>query len=206
MISRFTADTALLLVDCQNGVDELEHWGGINGRRNNPQAELRIRELLAAWRERQLPVYYTAHDSQEARSPLKLAGKGGAIKADLAPLAHETIIRKDVNSAFIGTALDILLRRRHVSRLVVAGFFTDMCISTTVRMANNLAFDTYLVDDACACSNRVGFDGVQYAPETIHAVTVASLHGEFCTALQTRDALDLVDADLARLNRVQGNE
>ncbi len=206
MISRFTHDTALLLIDCQNGVDELEHWGGPNGRRNNPHAETRISELLGAWRERRLPVYFTTHDSREAASPLKLAVRGGAIKADFAPLADETVIRKDVNSAFIGTALDILLRRRQVNRLVVAGFFTNMCISTTVRMANNLAFDTYLVDDACACTNRLGFDGVAYEPDTIHAVTVASLHGEFCTALRTGDALALLDADLARLNRVQGNE
>ncbi|NBS28679.1 MAG: cysteine hydrolase, partial [Actinobacteria bacterium] len=39
MITKFTSDTALLLIDCQVGVDVLSHWGGPTGRRNNPDAE-----------------------------------------------------------------------------------------------------------------------------------------------------------------------
>ena len=39
MINRFGADTALLLIDVQRGVDVLDHWGGPTGRRNNPDAE-----------------------------------------------------------------------------------------------------------------------------------------------------------------------
>ena len=46
MINRFRSDTALLLIDVQKGVNDLEHWGGPTGRRNNPQAERRIKELL----------------------------------------------------------------------------------------------------------------------------------------------------------------
>ena len=90
--------------------------------------------------------------------------------------------------------------------LVTVGFFTNMCVATTVRMAGNLGFDTYLVDDACACTNRVGPDGTDYDAELIHDTTVANLHGEFCTALKTSEALELLDGDVERLERVQGNE
>ncbi|MEK6248678.1 MAG: hypothetical protein N2C12_10895, partial [Planctomycetales bacterium] len=66
--------------------------------------------------------------------------------------------------------------------------------------------DTYLVDDACACTNRVGPDGKDYDADLIHEVTVACLHGEFCTALKTTAALDLLNGNVQQLERVQGNE
>ena len=118
----------------------------------------------------------------------------------------ETVITKDVNSGFIGTNLEIVLRRAGVRRLVVAGFFTNMCVETTTRMAGNIGFDTYLVPDACATTNRVGLDGTDYDPELVHALSVASLHREFCTALSPADALGLLAADAQTLVRNQGNE
>lgn len=46
MIKKFGLDSALLIIDVQTGVDELTHWGGPNGRRNNPQAEaMRLRKV-----------------------------------------------------------------------------------------------------------------------------------------------------------------
>lgn len=206
MIHQFRSDTALLLIDVQKGVDDLVHWGGKNGRRNNPNAEAHMLLLLSAWRAAGRQAIFTTHDSREAASPLNLAKPGGALKDGFVAQANELVIRKDVNSAFIGTPLELELRRRNLARLVIAGFFTDMCISTTVRMANNLGFDTYLVHDACACSNRVGIQGWDWDAEVVHDVTVASLHREFCTALTHRDVLTLLDRNCPELMRVQGNE
>jgi nicotinamidase-related amidase len=206
MIQRFGIETGLLLVDVQKGVDVLEHWGGSGARRNNPQAETHLLALLDAWRTHQLPVFFTVHDSREQRSPLKLALPTGAIKEGLEPRVSETVIKKDVNSGFTGTNLELLLRRGRIHRLVIAGFFTNMCVETTVRISGNLGFDTYLVADACATTNRVGPDGVDREPELVHAMAVTSMHGEFCTALETADALELLQHDAAHLVRRQGNE
>jgi nicotinamidase-related amidase len=206
MIKKFGKDTCLLMIDVQDGVDVLQYWGGEDGRRNNPGAEANIRKLLIAWRARGLPVFYTAHDSLEADSPLKLTEPGGAFKAGLEPRDSEPVFSKDVNSGFIGTNLDIALRRAGVVRLVVVGFFTNMCVATTVRMAGNMGYDTYLIDDACACTNRVGPDGTDYDAELIHNTSVANLNGEFCTALMTETTLELLDGNNERLERVQGNE
>ncbi|GAC1676039.1 MAG: cysteine hydrolase family protein [Steroidobacteraceae bacterium] len=206
MIEQFDENSALLLVDVQKGVDVLEHWGGSTGRRNNPEAETNLRLLLQSWRAREFPVFYTIHDSREARSPLKLSLPTGRIKEGLEPRAGETVVKKDVNSGFIGTNLELMLQRRRIHRLVVAGFFTNMCVETTVRMAGNLGFDTYLAADACATTNRVGFDGVDRDPELVHAMAVASMNGEFCTALSTPDVLRLLNDDVDGLCRIQGNE
>jgi nicotinamidase-related amidase len=206
MIEKFDATTALLLIDVQKGVDVLAHWGGQNGRRNNPQAETNLGLLLDGWRTAGLPVFYTMHNSREEHSPLKLALPTGTIKEGLEPRSGETVITKDVNSGFIGTNLELILRRRRIGRLVVAGFFTNMCVETTVRMAGNMGFDTYLAADACATCNRVGWDGVDRDPALVHAMAVASMDGEFCTAITTQDALSLLTANSKSLNRRQGNE
>ena len=206
MIPRFGPDSALLVVDAQKGVNVLKHWGGPTGRRNNPHAEARIGKLLSRWRAAGLPVFFTAHDSREAASPLKLSLETGEFLPGLEPLAGETILRKDVNSAFVGTPLEIELRRRRIHRLVVVGYFTNFCIETSVRMANNLGFDTYLGHDACATTNRIGIDGEDFEPETVHAMSVANMHREFCTALPTETLLKLTETEVEDVSRQQGNE
>ena len=206
MIRQFGPETALLLIDVQKGVNVLEHWGGPTGRRNNPGAEAEMARLLAAWRDAGLPVIYTQHDSREAASPLKLSLPTGAMIEGFEPAAGEIVIRKDVNSAFIGTDIELRMRQHGITRLVIVGFFTNFCVETSTRMAGNMGYDTYLVPDACATTNRVGPDGTDHDPETVHALSVASLHREVCTAISTDQALALTKADAPDLTRVQGNE
>ncbi len=206
MIRQFGSDTGLLLIDVQTGVNVLEHWGGATGRRNNPEAEANMARVLGAWRTAGLPVAFTRHNSREADSPLKFDLPTGAQLPGLEIEAGEIVVSKDVNSGFVGTSLEIELRRAGVRRLVVVGFFTNMCVETSVRMAGNLGFDTYLLPDCCATTNRVGPDGADHDPELVHQMTVANLHGEFCTALAVDEALSLISGDRPDLRRVQGNE
>lgn len=206
MIERFGSDTALIVIDPQLGVDTLEHWGGPAGRRNNPGAEERLGRLLTTWRERGMPVLVTRHESLEPDSPLHPSSPGCAFKPGLGAASPEELVVKSVNGAFFGTDLEVRLRRRRVDRLVVAGFFTNMCVETTVRTAGNLAFDTYLAHDACATTNRIGPDGTDHEAVTVHELSVASMHGEFCTALPTDVLTALCAADAPALDRVQGNE
>lgn len=205
MIKRFQKDAALLLIDVQKGVNILKHWGGDTGRRNNLDAEERARFLLERWRQERLPALFTRHDSRQANSPLKIGLPTGAFIEGLEPHPEEIVVVKDVNGGFIGTNLDIQLRRLGVSRLVVVGFFTNMCVETTVRQAGNMGYDTYLVEDACATTNRIGFDGIDYDAETVHALSVASMNGEFCTALRCSQVLELLERNLPDLNRASGN-
>jgi len=195
-----------LLIDVQKGVNVFEHWGGPTGRRNNPAAETRMLELLAAFRQQGLSVIFSQHDSREAASPLKLSLPTGAMIDGFEPRDGEIVIRKDVNSCFIGTDLELRLREHRIGRLAVAGFFTNFCVETTVRMAGNLGYDCYLAHDACATCNRVGLDGRDHDPELVHNMAIASMHGEFCTALTAAQMVALTRADNPDLERVQGNE
>jgi len=173
---------ALILVDIQKGFDDIQYWGG---QRNNPDAELRASELLNMWREYGLPVFHIQHCSSNPASLLNESNPGNAFKELTAPIQGEVIIRKNVNSAFIGTELQARLDREKITTLVIVGLTTDHCISTTVRMAGNLGYETFLVADATATFNKRGMDGKNYPAELIHETALASLNEEFATIVYT---------------------
>lgn len=206
MIEKFDETTALLLVDVQKGVNEVKYYGGPSGKRNNHSAEENMRCLLAEWRRLGKRVAFTRHNSREINSPLKLELETGNQIEGLEINGPDIVVEKDVNSGFIGTSLELELRRSGINRLVVMGFYTNYCIETTVRMAGNLGFDTYLVHDACAAVNTLGHDGEYYEPDLVHNLSIASLHGEFCTAISKEVAMGLCLENCVDLERVQGNE
>ena len=176
--------TALLLVDVQQGMDDPK-WG----TRNNPDAEKRIADLLAAWRATGRPVVHVQHLSLEPQSPLREDRPGHVFKAEALPIAGEPVFRKHVNSAFIGTELEAHLRANAIEELVVVGITTDHCVSTTTRMAGNLGFTVTLVGDATATFDRIGPDGTHYSADLMHRAALASLHGEFATVRNTEEVL-----------------
>ena len=171
---------ALILVDIQKGFDNIKYWGG---QRNNPDAELKASELLLRWRQYKLPVFHVQHCSTNPISPLHETNTGNAFNELTAPIQGEPVIKKNVNSAFIGTDLQAQLEAAKINTLVIVGLTTDHCISTTTRMAGNLGFETFLVSDATATFNKKGVDGKNYPAELIHETALARLNEEFATVV-----------------------
>ena len=176
------AGPALLLIDFQKGFDNIEYWGG---HRNNSNAEENAREILSLWREKALPVFHIKHCSSNPTSPLNETNPGNQFKESLKPMNHEPVIKKNVNSAFIGTNLKELLQRARITKLVIVGLTTDHCISTSARMGGNLGFDTFIVSDATATFNKKGLQGQIYPADLIHDTALASLNKEFATIVST---------------------
>jgi nicotinamidase-related amidase len=173
---------ALLLIDLQKGFDNLDYWGG---QRNNPEAENNASDLLKIWRQNNLPVFHIQHCSMNLQSPLHESNAGNEFKEITKPVGEEMVIKKNVNSAFIGTNLKDMLDKSNISKLVIVGLTTDHCISTTTRMAGNFGYDTYLVSDAIATFNKKGLDGQNFSAELIHETALASLNNEFATVVTT---------------------
>lgn len=177
---------ALILIDIQVGFDD-PAWG----ERNNLHAEEHARTLLARWRHMSRPVVHVKHVSTTSGSPL--SGAGTEFKAQVVPISGETIFKKSVNSAFIGTGLHEYLKEIGATDLTICGFTTPHCVSTTTRMAANMGYNVRLVADACAAftSNAdVSFDtGPALTADEIHRSALAHLHGEFAHVCQIAEVL-----------------
>jgi nicotinamidase-related amidase len=182
-------EAVLLIVDVQKGFD------GFNEslHRNNPALEANIARLLDAWRRTGRPIIFVQHVSRLVDSPLRPNQPGVEIKDEVRPRPGEPIVQKAVNSAFIGTSLEADLRSTGRSTLVVTGMQTNLCVSTTVRMAGNLGFDTYVVSDATATFDNTGPDGRLFPAQLLHDVALADLHGEFATVVDTAGVLDRLE-------------
>ena len=175
---------ALIVVDFQTGFDDWVYWGG---SRNNPNAENNARSILQAWRSEFWPIFHIQHCSTDPQSKLHESSPGNAFKPELLPLPGEVILKKKVNSAFIGTGLEKGLRSARINTVVILGLTTDHCVSTTARMASNLGFETVIIQDACATFNKIGFEGTEYPAQLIHETAIASLNREFARVINTSD-------------------
>ncbi len=173
---------ALILIDIQKAFDNLEYWGG---QRNNLEAENNAGELLKFWRNNNLPIFHIKHCSSIKTSLLNETNSGNEFKDIVKPFDGESVIKKNVNSAFIGTDLKERLDKEKISQLIIVGLTTDHCVSTTARMAGNYGFDTYVVSDATATFNKKGINGENYSAELIHDTALASLKEEFATIITT---------------------
>ncbi|HEV2607203.1 MAG TPA: cysteine hydrolase family protein [Xanthomonadaceae bacterium] len=180
---QFDVRTALIPIDMQRGFD-LPPYPALN----NPGIDANGLRLLAHWRAHGWPIVHVRHDSIHAASNLRPGHPGNALRDGFEPLAGEPLVSKSVNCAFVGTDLELRLRRMKVDKVVMFGLYADMCVSTSVRIASNLGFETYVVADACASVDQQGIDGVMIPGDTIFHAHLATLNTEFATVVAT-DAL-----------------
>jgi nicotinamidase-related amidase len=167
------AQTALLIIDMQR--DFLEP-GGFGEMLGNDVSQLRRtiepnRVLLAAWRVAGLPVIHTREGHRADLSDLppakRIRGRsatcigdagpmgrilvrgeaGHDIIAELYPLPTEPVIDKPGKGAFFATDLHAILQNRGITKLIVTGVTTEVCVNTTVREANDRGYDCLVPAD-----------------------------------------------------------
>jgi nicotinamidase-related amidase len=177
-------NAVLLPIDMQRAFD-----GSPWPKRWNGRVDENGLALLRKWREAGRPIIHVRHDSVVEGSSLGPASEGNRFRPGFEPEAGEPIVSKSVNSAFIGTDLDLRLRRLGARHVVTFGISTDMCVSTTVRTGSNMGWDMILVQDACDCFELPDGKGGTIAAESVQAAHVATLGFEFCKILSTEDLL-----------------
>ena len=137
--------SALIVIDVQQAFDEWEQGGR---RRNNPDALERIQETIDTFRRVNATVVHVRHASKRPGSKFAAGAPGYEVQAAAAERADEPVVVQHVNSAFIGTCLELELRAREVKTLFIVGATTNHCVETTTRTAGNLGYDARIVADA----------------------------------------------------------
>lgn len=188
MPSDFT-NAVLLPIDMQQAFD-----GAPWPRRWNKAVDANGLLLIETWRAEKMPIVHVRHDSVQPNSTLGPTQPGNAFREGFGPKGDEPLVTKSVNSAFIGTDLDLRLRRLGIGTIVAFGISTDMCVSTTVRMGANLGYRMILVEDACDCFDLPNGKGGTIPAETVHTTHVATLGFEFAKVVTTRDVIAEISA------------
>lgn len=154
-----TQDTAMLVIDLQR--EDSFPLPRFDKVINNAAA------LIDGARRRNLPLFYTRHVNDalgrnlafgepvdaQGRPTTYCAGTPAIEIIDaLAPQAADVVIDKQRYSAFHGTRLAQTLKCRGITRLVVIGVLTDVCVMSSLFDAYQHDFQLVLVADACTAT------------------------------------------------------
>lgn len=181
------SDAALVLIDHQR---EYLPDGGL------PLAGIgaaiaEIGRLLDLARRHGMPVFHVVHHARPG-APLFDPGKATArIIAGLEPDADEDVIAKSLPNAFAGTDLHGRVQATGRKELIVAGFATHMCVSSTVRAALDLGYRTTVVASATATRDLPSpLGGGDIVPaEVVQQGTLAALADRFAIVMPDAEAL-----------------
>jgi len=155
------------------------------------------RSLLAAFRTRQLPVFFTTvvyNDEEQARvfrdrlPALEVLTPGSQwvdVDDRLAPVAGETVIEKQWASAFFKTGLDEELRRRGVDSLVVTGLTTSGCVRATV--VDGLQHDFPVVVPRQAVGDRNA---------EAHSANLFDMNAKYADVVDLEEVLNLLQKNM----------
>ena len=150
--------TALVLIDLQAGI-----VAGGKGPYSGEEVVARARDLAARFREAGAPVVLVHvgwrddgadRPSQRVDRP-SLAGSNTALPPGFSDFvddlrqADDIVVFKRHWGAFTGTDLDLQLRRRRITTVVVAGIATNFGVESTVRSGWELSYDMVVVEDVC---------------------------------------------------------
>jgi nicotinamidase-related amidase len=174
---------ALVLVDCQ-----VEYRDGALPLAGIDDAVAEAARLLEAARRAGTPVIHIVHHGRKGGGGLfDPDGPNAAILSAVAPRDGETVLPKSLPNAFAGTELEAALRATGRRELILAGFMTHMCISSTARAALDLGYRTTVVAGATATRDLPDPTG----PGTVPA---AEVHRAALTALADRFTIVVPDA------------
>ncbi len=137
------SNAVLIIIDAQHEyVDGALPLAGVDA------AITEVAQLLARARKSGTPVIHIMHKGKGAL--FNPDGHSFEIVAPLRPLTGETVIEKMRISAFADTGLEEAIRKTGRKNLIITGFMTHNCVSSTARAASDFGYMPTIVAAATA--------------------------------------------------------
>lgn len=187
-VTTIDAQCALIVIDLQKGVADLPTVRPIG------DVVARANDLSSAFRHHALPVVLVTVDGgppgrvDRARPRSELPSDFSLLLADLSQEPGDLRVTKRTRSAFVGTALEDLLRPLDVTQLVLCGVSTSNGVEATARHAFDLGFNVAFAVDAMT---DVSADA--------EAHTVATIFPKIGEVSTTAELIKLLDGSRERL-------
>jgi nicotinamidase-related amidase len=176
-------NTALLVVDVQNGV--------VEGAHERDAVVANVGSLVERARQEQVPVVWVQHSDEQ----LAAGSDEWHIVAELTPDDAEPLVEKHYGDSFEDTTLETVLSGLGVGRLVVVGAQTDACIRSTLHGALVRGYDTTLVSDAHTTEDQTAWG----APPPGQVIAHTNLYWSEQTAPgRTAGTVETKDVDFGR--------
>ncbi|MCZ8535180.1 cysteine hydrolase family protein [Psychrobacillus psychrodurans] len=178
--------TALIIVDIQN-----DYFPKGNMELSNPEKAAANAAKVLEWfrKNNKENIFHIQHIAADPALGFFISDTVGAeIHETVQPLENESIIIKHFPNSFLKTELESKLKEKGITKVVVVGMMTHMCIDATVRAAVDLGFETTLIEDACA-TRDLSYEGKIVPAEQVHYSFVGALNGMYCAVESTVDFL-----------------
>jgi nicotinamidase-related amidase len=178
------ADSTVVIVDAQRVY--------VDGRLPLPGVDLALAEiarLLARARAAGTPIIHIVQHGRPGSAICDPLGPEVAIANAVVPQPAETVIVKHLPSGFAGTTLDETLKKSGRIHLIVAGFMTHMCVSTTVRAALDHGYRCTVVATACATRDLPDGRGGVVPADIVHRANLVALADRFARVVETADEI-----------------
>jgi len=155
--------TALLLMDCQNGI-----LASLCAEKRDELLS-HLRKILVASREAGLQIFYVVVQfradypevssgnerfaAAKALGTLLMGSESAQIHSEIEPHGGDIVVTKKRVSAFAGSDLEIILRAREIDTLVLTGVSTLGVVESTARSAADMDYRVVVLEDGCADSS-----------------------------------------------------
>jgi nicotinamidase-related amidase len=174
---------ALLVIDVQ----AFYFPGGMVPLVEPEKASANARHLVELFRAAGRPVIHVQHLPKDVTAPDPTGiDPQYRFHPDVLPTAGEVVIGKHHANSFRDTELLTTLRSLGVTRLVVCGMQTHMCVEAAVRAAADLGFEVVVARDACA-TRALTHDGVEVPAAQVHAAALAAMASSYATVVSTAE-------------------
>jgi nicotinamidase-related amidase len=173
-------DSVLVIIDAQREY--------VDGKLPLDGIDASIKEaaqLLVRARKAGTPVIHVVHKGKPGGALFNPDGPYFEIVSALAPKPDETIIKKTLPNAFAGTNLEETLARIGRKNLIVIGYMTHMCISSTVRAATDRGYRSTIVAKATATRDLPAPGGGVVPAQTLQSASLAALADRFAAIVQS---------------------